>query len=201
MSRTEVLTPFELYWEEGAQGNSTRFFNDGMQMGVESTSLQPFTKKDDCVQVAIDEMQNFNLIIPSLRGLWLRVEMEEALTETAFVGIASILSDALEIPVYPVVSKDVSDTFACAEKIIRQLYFELTDHLFTAQKLDALEENFYSGDLSSLVKVVVIEMEVAGLPSLSNVVPCFKVEKAKKVRSVKCAKSKSKKSKKGGRKK
>jgi hypothetical protein len=73
---SELVPPFELYWEEDIQGNSTHYFQKGTPMGVNTDIFSPFTVRDDCVQIDPTTEQDPSLFyqyfeafgyVPSLR--------------------------------------------------------------------------------------------------------------------------------------
>jgi hypothetical protein len=175
---SELVPPFELYWEEDIQGNSTHYFQKGTPMGVNTDIFSPFTVRDDCVQIDPTTEQDPSLFLPVFRGIWLRTELETdpsleidstagSLNDSERDTAAQIISFALNLPpgyVILVSSNVVSaDDDLGYEGPIQELYFEFPAELVSEKDLKNLEELVANdGYLDNALGTTVLELEVAG---------------------------------------
>lgn len=180
LSKEEAVVeePYSQYWAESSIGNATRFFERGTRVGTEHTTADPFSEKLDCVQVILGETQPKELIIPPLRGMFIRLEGEEEFTSEDYSKAAENLSKELGIAVYPVGTPKTALDFG---SVIRELYFETADHQLTIQKMEHLESLFLVGDLNTLVEErVVVDLEFAGSREKTSGKKSSKSSKTKK---------------------
>ena len=175
---SEVVPPFELYWEDDIQGNSTLYFQKGTAMGVNTDISSPFTVRDDCVQIDPTTEQDPNLFLPVFRGIWLRTELETDpsleldstagnLNDSERDSAAQLISAALNLPpgyVVLVSSNVVSaDNDLSDDDPIQELYFEFPAELVSEQDLKNLEELVANdGYLDNVLGTMALELEVAG---------------------------------------
>ena len=184
-----VEAPYNQYWAESSIGNATRFFERGTRVGTEHTTADPFSgERLNCVQVILGETQPKELIIPPLRGLFIRVEGEQEFTLEDYFKAAGNLSDELGIAIYPAGTPRTALYFG---SVIRELYFETADHQLTIQKMKYLESLFLVGDLNKLVEErVVVDLEFAGSrEKQSRKKSPKKAKKTKKTKTKKIGKS------------
>jgi len=186
LSKEEAVVedPFSQYWAESSIRNATRFFERGTRVGTEHTTADPFSEILDCVQVILGETQPKELIIPPLRGIFIRVEGDQEFPLEDYFEATRNLSDKLGIAVYPA---DTPKTALHFGSVIRELYFETADRQLTIQKMEYLENLFVEGDLNALVQErVVVDIEFAGSSIKTSEKQSSK--KAKKTKTNKSAK-------------
>jgi hypothetical protein len=175
---SEVVPPFELYWEEDIQGNSTHYFQKGIPMGVNTDIFSPFTVRDDCVQIDPTTEQDPSLFLPVFRGIWIRTELETDpsleldstpgnLNDSDRDSAAQLISAALNLPPGYVIL--VSSNVVSAGNDLgddgpfQELYFEFPAELVSEQDLKNLEELVANdGYLDNALGTTVLELEVAG---------------------------------------
>jgi hypothetical protein len=170
-SEQELASPFELYWEDDIQGNSTRYFQKGRRMGTQEDIRSSFTVRDDCVQLYPTFPLPPSLILPTFRGVWIRTEFDSnvgPLSSEQQAEVAQLLYDALNVSSGAVIptNLDVSSGEAfCLDAflLLEEFYLEFPSDQVSEDKLGDLEVMVMRGGyLDEALGTEVLELEVAG---------------------------------------
>lgn len=165
----ELASPGELYWEPAIQGNSTRYFKNRVRMGTRADTFDAFTVREDCVQLHPVVTQDPSLILPPFRGLWIRIDFDEAsgpLDAEQQASVAQSLYEALDLQsgaVIPTNLEVVSGESFCLDGLVQDFYLEFPSDQVSEHDLEELEEQVMrDGILNNTLGSEVLELEVAG---------------------------------------
>lgn len=168
-SEQELAPPFELYWEDAIQGNTTRYFNERTRMGIQDDTFSNFTVREDCVQLYPRTVQAPSLVVPLFRGIWIRTEFDENVGTVDAVKqfiVARLFYVALGLQKGKVIPTDltvVSGDAFCFDGMVQEFYLEFPSDQVSEEILDSFEAEITRVDyLAEVLDVKVLEVEVAG---------------------------------------
>lgn len=170
-SEHETAAPGELYWEDDIQGNSTRYFRRGKRMGIDSDTFDPFTVRDDCVQLDPRIHQDPSLVLPAFRGLWIRIAFDPMVGPLSFTQqteVAGWLFVALNLQSGAVVPTNLDvvsgGTYCLDSSLVQDFYLEFPSDQVSERDLYMLETLVMEDDYldGALGTTLVLELEIAG---------------------------------------